>query len=139
MTDSEKEDIAAWLEERDEQLRQKRNIEKIEYEKRKALYGDDHFLVEERMVMDIYRKLQLACRAGCGEEDPRLTCSKCKKARYCSAACQKEDWTVSSYVPFIPSSQSYLTKPYLPNSITSLYVLKSKAGLSIKAMCKLIR
>ena len=136
MSDSEKEDIAAWSEERDEQLRQKRNIETIEYEKRKALYGDEHYLVEERMAMDLHNKLQLVCRAGCGEENPKLTCSKCKKARYCNAACQKEDWTVSHTYLF-PSFPILSDQTLLTYSITKFYVLKPKGGLSIKAMCQI--
>ena len=95
MSDPEKVDLAAWLEERDEQLRQKRKIEKDEYKALKALHGRDYYLVEEKMAMDKYYKAQLACRADCGEENPKLTCSKCKKTRYCGAACQKEDWKVS--------------------------------------------
>lgn len=92
MSDSEKEDLAAWLEERDERLRQKKNIAVKEYEERKALYGDNHYMEEEKRAMD---KSQLTCRADCGEENPNFTCSKCRKVRYCSAACQKEDWKVS--------------------------------------------
>ena len=95
MSDSEKEDLAAWLEERAERLRQERKISKNEYEERKVLYGDNHHMVEHKMAMDRYYKSRLACRAACGEENPKLTCSKCKKARYCSVACQREDWKVS--------------------------------------------
>ena len=97
MSDLDKEDLAAWLEERAEQLRQKKTIRKNEYEERKALYGNSHNMVEEKMAMDRYYKSQLACRAGCGEENPKLTCSKCRKARYCNTACQKEDWKVSTF------------------------------------------
>jgi len=92
ISDSEKEELGSWLEERAERLRQEKSIQEIEYKKREALHGDKHFLVEQKMGMDLYRKSLLACRAGCGEENPKLTCSKCKKARYCNAACQKEDW-----------------------------------------------
>jgi hypothetical protein len=107
MSDSEKVDLAAWLEERAEQLRQKKNIAKNEYEERKALHGDEYFKVEEKMAMDKYYKSQLACRADCGEENPSFTCSKCKTARYCSAACQTEDWKVS--LTYLVNSQPYLT------------------------------
>jgi hypothetical protein len=95
MSDSEKVDLAAWLEERAERRRQEKSIAKREYEERKALHGDDYFEVENKMAMDKYHKSQLACRADCGEENPSFTCSKCKVTRYCSAACQKEDWKVS--------------------------------------------
>ena len=112
MSDSEKEDLAAWLEERAERLRQEKIKSENEYEARKALHGDNHHMVEEQMAMDRYYKSQLACRAGCGEENPRLTCSKCKTARYCNVACQTDDWKVSlTYL--LSSSQPYLTKLYL--------------------------
>lgn len=97
MSDSEKEDLSAWLEERAERLRQERKIEEKEYEEHKALVGDNHDMMEEKLMMERYYKSQLACRAGCGEKNPKLTCSKCKTARYCNAACQKEDWKVSLY------------------------------------------
>lgn len=105
MSDSEKEDLAAWMEERAERLRQRRKIDSDEYEERKALYGDQHYLVEEEMGMDRYYKSLLACRAGCGEENPRLTCSKCKKVRYCNVDCQREDWKVSLtyFLSFVPN------------------------------------
>lgn len=109
MSDSEKEDLAAWMEERAERLRQRRKIDSDEYEERKALYGDQHYLVEEEMGMDRYYKSLLACRAGCGEENPRLTCSKCKKVRYCNVACQREDWKVSLtyFLFFVPANLTY--------------------------------
>jgi hypothetical protein len=104
MSDSEKEDLSAWLEERAERLRQEKNILEKEYEERKALHGDNLDMMEEKMSMDRYNKAQLACRAGCGEENPKLTCSKCKTARYCNAACQKEDWKVSlTFYPLLPT------------------------------------
>jgi hypothetical protein len=108
MSDSEKEDLAAWLEERAERLRQKENIEDKEYEELKALHGDKLYMVEEKMAMDSYNKSQLACRAECGEKKPNFTCSKCRIARYCSAACQKEDWKVSL---------TYLLSSLVPNLI----------------------
>ena len=95
MSDSEKKDLTAWLEERAEGLRQKANIREDEYEARKALYGDNYNKVINKMAMDSYYKSQLACRADCGEVNPKFNCSKCKKVRYCSVACQKEDWKVS--------------------------------------------
>jgi hypothetical protein len=95
MSDSEKEDLAAWLEERAE-LRQKEKIlQKKEHEELKALHGDELHEVQAKMAMDRYYESQLACRAECGEENPKFTCSKCRIVRYCSAACQTEDWKVS--------------------------------------------
>lgn len=83
MTDPEKDDIRVWLDERAERLRQQRNIAKIKYEK----HGEGNMTIYEPST----RK---ACRADCGEENPKLVCSKCKIARYCGVACQKEDWKV---------------------------------------------
>jgi MYND finger len=119
MSDPEKEDLAAWLEKRAERLRKKNDIEEKEYEELKALHGNKHYMVEEKLGMDRYYKSLLACRAGCGEENPRLTCSKCKTVRYCNVACQREDWKVSlTYLlSFVPNLI------LLTHSITRLYVV----------------
>jgi hypothetical protein len=72
------------------------------------------------------------CRAGCGEKNSRLVCSRCKETRelqsswylaacyltpptgYCSSVCQQEDWKVSL--------GSFVTRPrcyFLLRSTTS--------------------
>ncbi len=112
MTEAEKEDLALWLKERSEQLAECSRIRTEEYEERKAKYGEGHHRIETRMGMQAYYRSRLACRADCGEQNPKLSCSKCKIARksllffhsdtiltvvhagYCNAACQSEDWKV---------------------------------------------
>ena len=88
MTNSEKQELAAWLGGRAERLRQEK------FEERKAFHGDGIRTVEKDMGMHNYYKSRLACRADCGEKNPKFGCSKCKLARYCSLACQTEDWKV---------------------------------------------
>jgi len=89
MTEVEKQDLATWLKERAEQLAERRRIGEEEYEERKAKYGEEY---HRKMGMEAYYRSRMACRADCGEQNPKLYCSKCKIARYCDAACQAEDW-----------------------------------------------
>ncbi|KAG6810772.1 hypothetical protein H0H92_010400 [Tricholoma furcatifolium] len=85
MTPEEKEDLKAWMEERSARL----NKERKELEAKHA-----HMDCEEewKAVMRLYYKMRLWCRADCGEQHPKLTCSNCKFARYCSKECQLDDW-----------------------------------------------
>ncbi|PPQ79279.1 hypothetical protein CVT25_002718, partial [Psilocybe cyanescens] len=92
MSPAEKDDLAAWLKERSEILKMKSDKEDKEYQDRKNEFGDKFHLEEERLGMEAYYKTRRACRAQCGEGNPKLVCSKCKIARYCSPECQKEDW-----------------------------------------------
>lgn len=74
-------------------------------------YSKERYLIEEKMGMHTYYRSQLACRTDCGEQNPKLYCSKCKIARkstllsvwfntdtlhagYCTSACQLEDWNI---------------------------------------------
>ena len=81
MTEGEKEDLATWLKDRAEQLAERRRVEKQEYEERKAKYGKEHYRIEEKMGMQAHYRSRLVCRADCGEQNPKLYCSKCKIAR----------------------------------------------------------
>lgn len=92
MTEDEKQDLAVWSKERTERLAEQRKIEEKEYAAHKAKYGDKDSRVGKRMGMQAHYKSLMACRADCGEQRPKFNCSKCKIARYCSPACQAEDW-----------------------------------------------
>ncbi|KIM35352.1 hypothetical protein M413DRAFT_449809 [Hebeloma cylindrosporum] len=92
MTEDEKQDLAVWLKERSERHAARSKIEGDEYDEREVKYGARHHRVEENMGMQVYYKSRMACRADCGEQNPKFSCSKCKIARYCSPACQSEDW-----------------------------------------------
>ncbi|KIM45723.1 hypothetical protein M413DRAFT_442345 [Hebeloma cylindrosporum] len=92
MSEDDKVALTAWLKERSEGLAEQRKIGNEEYKARKAKYGDNHDIAEMKMAMQAYYKLRMACRAECGEQNPKSYCSKCKVARYCSTACQSEDW-----------------------------------------------
>jgi len=105
MIEAEKEDLATWLKERVEKLAERRRIETQEYEARKAKYSKEHYLIEEKMGMQAYYRSRLACRADCGEQNPKLYCSKFKIARKSTllsvwfntdttSACQLEDWNI---------------------------------------------
>lgn len=87
-----KAELEAWMQERAARLAEKRKIRTQEYEARKAQYGEEHHRIEAEMGMRNHYKSRLVCRADCGEQEPKLKCSKCKVAYYCSAACQREDW-----------------------------------------------
>ena len=81
MTEDEKQDLDAWLKERAERLAEQSKIAKVEYEARKAKYGNKHDALEMKSGMRAHYKLLKACRADCGEQNPKFKCSKCKVAR----------------------------------------------------------
>jgi hypothetical protein len=78
MTQAEKDDIVIWLKERAERLAERKKIEAEEYKERNAKFTpwDDG-----KMGMLEHYRLLMACRAECGEQHPKLCCSKCKFAR----------------------------------------------------------
>jgi len=78
MTEDEKQDLAVWSKERAERCAEKTKIEKEEYAARKAKYGDSHC---RALGMQAHYKSRMACRAECGEQNPKFNCSKCKIAR----------------------------------------------------------
>ena len=81
MTEEDKAALDEWLKERSATLEEGSRISRQEYEERKARYRGREYLAEERFGMENYYKSRLACRADCGEQNPQLTCSKCKVAR----------------------------------------------------------
>lgn len=81
MTEDEKEDLDAWLKERAERRAERSKIKTEEYEARAAKYGFRHHRVEGKMGMQAHYKSRMACRADCGEQHPKFSCSKCKFAR----------------------------------------------------------
>ena len=81
MTEEEKQDLDVWLKERAERHTARRKIEGDEYDARETQYGEKHHRVEENMGMQAYYKSRMACRAECGEQHPKFSCSKCKVAR----------------------------------------------------------
>lgn len=82
ITSSEKEDLAAWLQDRKARLAEEAKNEEANSENSEPEEDTWHKI----------RKDRLACRADCGEEKPELQCSSCGVARYCSRACQMDDW-----------------------------------------------
>jgi len=80
MTEAEKEDLAMWLKERAESLENTKRIETEDYEKRNAKFGPGYEGSSKMGMLEYYRR-QIACRADCGEQKPKLCCSKCKFAR----------------------------------------------------------
>jgi hypothetical protein len=81
MTEDEKQDLDVWFKERAEQHAARRKIEGEEYDAREMKYGAKHHRVEEKIGMQAYYKSRMACRAECGEQHPKFSCSKCKVAR----------------------------------------------------------
>jgi hypothetical protein len=81
MTEDEKQDLAVWLKERADRLAEQKKIREEEYAARKAKNGDSHYRLEKKMGMQAYYKSRMACRADCGEQNPKFNCSKCKIAR----------------------------------------------------------
>jgi len=81
MTADEKQDLDAWLKDRAERHAERSKIEGDEYDARKVKYGANHHRVEEKMGMQAYYKSRMSCRAECGEQHPKFTCSQCKTAR----------------------------------------------------------
>lgn len=81
MTEDEEQDLDVWLKERAERLAEQRKVGEEKCAARKAKYGDNYYRVEEKMGMQAYYKSRMACRADCGEQNPKFSCSKCKIAR----------------------------------------------------------
>ncbi|ESK87450.1 mynd domain [Moniliophthora roreri MCA 2997] len=92
MSTSDKESLAAFMQERHVKLAQKRAQREAEEREEMNLIGNSHPNIDTELSELRYRKRQMECRAKCGEKNPGLQCSKCKFARYCSSACQAEDW-----------------------------------------------
>lgn len=81
MSESDKDDLNAWLKERAVLLEEKERIGKKEYEEHEVQYGEEHYKVAVKESMHAYYKSRMACRADCGEKNPKFSCSKCKMAR----------------------------------------------------------
>ncbi|KAF9046022.1 hypothetical protein BDZ89DRAFT_979399 [Hymenopellis radicata] len=77
ITEEQKAELATWNNRRAENEIEQSHVDK----------GD-----EMEDVMQRYYNMRKWCRAQCGEKNAPFQCSKCKSARYCSAACQNEDW-----------------------------------------------
>ncbi|EEB90229.1 hypothetical protein MPER_11588, partial [Moniliophthora perniciosa FA553] len=109
MSTSDKESLAAFMQERRVKLAQKRAQQEAKEREEIALIGDSHPNLDTELSNLRYHKSRMECRAKCGEENPELQCSKCKIARmllaslfhssaesylegYRSTACQAEDW-----------------------------------------------
>lgn len=78
ITKAEKDDLALWFKERAVQLAERRRVELEEYEKRNNKFSPRD---EAEMGMLEYFRSQMACRAECGEKNPRLQCAKCQFTR----------------------------------------------------------
>jgi len=115
ITEADKEDLAVWLKERADRLAERKRIEAEEYEMRNAKFTPRN---DGKMGMLEYYRSRMACRADCGEQNPKLCCSVCKITRtslslslslywdpadkmlctgYCSVSCQSEDWKVGPF------------------------------------------
>ncbi|KDR66398.1 hypothetical protein GALMADRAFT_162140 [Galerina marginata CBS 339.88] len=84
--------LSTWMKERREAIDERESKVTAEYEERKTQFGDKFHPEEDRLARLTSYKRRTACRADCGVENPTFTCSKCKMTRYCSLACQSDDW-----------------------------------------------
>lgn len=78
ITEAGKEDLAMWLKERAAQLAERKRIEAEEYDMRNAKFSPKN---DDKMGMLEHYRSRMACRADCGEQNPKLCCSMCKITR----------------------------------------------------------
>ncbi|KAE9395061.1 hypothetical protein BT96DRAFT_885944 [Gymnopus androsaceus JB14] len=84
MTGEEKAECKQWNDSREEERR-------VESESEPKSMRESPEEIE-RQYSRYYSEMRKRCRAECGEKNAKLACSKCKSTRYCSTACQAEDW-----------------------------------------------
>ncbi|KAF7364802.1 Ankyrin repeat and mynd domain containing 2 [Mycena venus] len=89
MTSDDREKYEKWIAEIKQRDEKDIKEKKIEYEKLKAQIGVDGILADS---FEDFKKTLLRCRAECGVAVATMQCGKCHFAKYCSAACQLDDW-----------------------------------------------
>lgn len=91
MTEEQKESLDRWRSDFTEKSAERRKKQKAEDDKELEAFADTE-MPEVECGMQRYWKRELRCRADCGVEKGKFNCSRCKRTRYCSVECQKEDW-----------------------------------------------
>jgi hypothetical protein len=78
ITEPDEEDLSVWLKERADRLAERERIEAEEYEMRNLKFTPKD---DGKMGMLEHYRSRRACRADCGEQNPKLCCSMCKNTR----------------------------------------------------------
>ncbi|KAK0238941.1 hypothetical protein EDD85DRAFT_828515 [Armillaria nabsnona] len=91
MTEEQKESLDRWRSDFAEKSAERKKKQKAEDDKKLEAFAGTE-MPDVECGMQRYWKRQLRCRADCGVEKGKFNCSRCKRTRYCSVECQKEDW-----------------------------------------------
>ncbi|KAK7048734.1 ankyrin repeat and mynd domain-containing 2 [Favolaschia claudopus] len=89
MSSAAREKYDRWIAGCRDKVEREKTQSATEYQKLKAEKGINGILADG---FEDYKKTALKCRAECGVAVATMRCGKCHFARYCSAACQRDDW-----------------------------------------------